>query len=106
MAATVDEKVISVLHHEHGGDADVIGHAVNQEEHDLTIKQALLQNKKTVAWCCWVIWVLVLASFDNAAGSAILGIPQFRKDFGSAFEGNYVLPAKWQSAYSGAPAAL
>jgi hypothetical protein len=106
MAASTDEKIISVLHHENGEDADVIGHAVNQEEHDQTKWQAFMQNKKTMAWCGWIIWVLMLASFDNAAGSSILSIPRFRKDFGSAYEGNYVLPAKWQSVYSGAPAAL
>ncbi|KUJ13503.1 MFS general substrate transporter [Mollisia scopiformis] len=106
MATITDEKNISVLHQENAAETHVVGHAVNQEEHDLTKRQAFMQNKKTMAWCFWVIWVLILASFDNAAGSSILGIPQFRKDFGSAFEGNYVLPAKWQSAYSGAPAAF
>lgn len=39
------------------------------------------------------------------ASGIILGIPEFRKDFGYLFDGNYVLPANWQSAFSGAPSA-
>ncbi len=47
----------------------------------------------------------MLTSFDNQASGTVIGIPQFRKDFGTPFGGDYVLPAKWQSAYNGAPVA-
>ena len=47
--------------------------------------------------------VLTLSSYDNQAGGIFLSIPQFRKEFGFAYHGNYVLPANWQSAYSGGP---
>ncbi|KAK7750138.1 hypothetical protein SLS62_007887 [Diatrype stigma] len=30
-----------------------------------------------------------MTSFDNQAGSIVLGIPQFRKDFGTPYEGDY-----------------
>ncbi|KAI1342850.1 MFS hexose transporter [Xylariaceae sp. FL0016] len=86
-------------------------------EHELTDEVTSAQTRKWAAlhriktnswplvWCVYAIGVLVLSSFDNQAGSAVLGIPQFRKDFGHPYEGDYVLPAEWQSAYSGAPVA-
>lgn len=48
------------------------------EEHNSTPLQAIKANPKAVLWCWYVIWLLVLASFENQAGGAILGIPQFR----------------------------
>lgn len=81
------------------------GHIANQEEHEETALQSLRRHPKTIMWCVFVLWVLLLSSFDNQAGGVVIGVPEFRKDFGSAFEGNYVLPAEWQSAYSGGPTA-
>lgn len=43
-------------------------------------------------------------AFETQAAGAVVGIPQFRKDFGFEFpagSGKYVLPAGWQSAFSG-----
>lgn len=70
-----------------------------------TVFQSIRRNPKTVLWCSYALLVLTLSSYDNQAGGIFLSIPQFRKDFGYAFEGNYVLYAKWQSAYTGAPCA-
>lgn len=70
-----------------------------------TVFQTIRHNPKTVLWCSYALLVLTLSSYDNQAGGIFLSIPQFRKDFGYAFEGNYVLYAKWQSAYTGAPCA-
>jgi len=81
------------------------GYIGNQEDHQQTIRQVFRENKVTVAWCIYVWWLLLVTAFDNQAGGFVLSIPQFRKDFGYAFEGNYVLPAEWQSAYSGGPVA-
>lgn len=49
--------------------------------------------------------MLILNSFENQAGGSVLGIPQFREDFGYAYNGGYVLPVEWQSAFSGGPVA-
>lgn len=58
-------------------------------------------NLRAVAWCIYAIWVMVASAYTNTASGSILGIPRFRKDFGRAFDGNFVLPAQWQSAYYG-----
>jgi len=65
--------------------------------------QAIRHHPREFLWCLYAIFVLVISSFDNQAGGVVLSIPQFRKDFGSLYNGNYVLSAEWQSAYSGAP---
>jgi len=66
-------------------DADVIksvkqtGNLANQEEHDKTPIQAIRENPWVMLWCSYAVWMLVLNSFENQAGGAVLGIPQFRK---------------------------
>ncbi|KAK7418467.1 hypothetical protein QQX98_003959 [Neonectria punicea] len=82
-----------------------IGHAAAAEDHNESPLQAIRKRPMAFLWCVYAIYVLILTSFDNQAGGIVIGIPQFRKDFGSAFGDDYVLPAKWQSAYSGAPVA-
>lgn len=86
-------------------DVEVIGAVTNQPDHEETVYQALLNHPWTLFWCVYALWVLTLSSYDNQAGGVFLGIPQFRKDFGFLYNGNYVLYAKWQSAYSGGPTA-
>ena len=76
-----------------------------QEEHHDTVLQTLKKHPKALAWCLYALGVLTLSSYDNQAGGVFLNIPEFRKDFGFAYEGNYVLPAKWQSAFGGGPTA-
>ncbi|KAF4978528.1 hypothetical protein FZEAL_5100 [Fusarium zealandicum] len=82
-----------------------IGHAAAAEDHQEGPIKAIRKHPWAFAWCLYAIYVLILTSFDNQASGIVIGIPQFRKDFGNEFEGDYVLPAKWQSAYSGAPVA-
>ncbi|CAG9978431.1 unnamed protein product [Clonostachys byssicola] len=89
----------------HAETAEDLSSAQNAEEQELTPTQALRKYPRVVFWCCFAIWILFLSSFDNQAGGVVLGIPQFRKDFGHAFDGGYVLPAGWQSAHSGGPTA-
>lgn len=84
---------------------ETVGHLLNEEDHQTTRWQAIKQNPKAFGWCMFAIWTTILVSFENQASGIVLGIPEFRKDFGSYYDGNYVLPGKWQSAYSGAPTA-
>lgn len=82
-----------------------LAHLANQEDHETSKLQAIKKNPKAFAWCLFAVWTVLLVSFENQASGNILGIPEFRKDFGSLYEGNYVLSTKWQSAFSGAPVA-
>ena len=84
---------------------EVLGQVANHEEHGETAIHALRKHPVALAWCAYALGVLILSSYDNQAGGIFLSIPEFRKDFGYYYDGNYVLPAKWQSAYSGGPTA-
>jgi SP family general alpha glucoside:H+ symporter-like MFS transporter len=85
---------------------ETVGFASDRKDHDITKWQAVKENKKAVAWIALAIFVLCLQGFDNQAGGIVVGIEQFRKDFGFPFAGNYVIPAEWQSAFTGGPIAL
>ncbi|KAM0544487.1 hypothetical protein ACHAPJ_011781 [Fusarium lateritium] len=82
-----------------------VGHAAAAEDHEQSPIQAIRTYPWAFAWCLYAIYTLILTSFDNQAGGIVIGIPQFRKDFGTQFGEDYVLPTRWQSAYSGAPVA-
>jgi SP family general alpha glucoside:H+ symporter-like MFS transporter len=82
-----------------------LANLTDREDHQDGKWQAIKKNPWAFAWCLFAVWTVLLVSFENQASGNILGIPQFRKDFGSLYEGNYVLSAKWQSAFSGAPVA-
>jgi hypothetical protein len=82
-----------------------VGIEVQHADRMLSKWNSVKANPKTVFWIIWAIFVLCLQGFDNQAGGIVVGIEQFRKDFGYPYAGNYVLPANWQSAFSGGPTA-
>ncbi|KAG9235732.1 general substrate transporter [Amylocarpus encephaloides] len=84
---------------------DSAARIANQEDHELTPIQAAKRNPRTVLWCCYAIWLLILNSFENQAAGSALGIPQFRQDFGYKYGDEYVLSAAWQGAFNGGPVA-
>lgn len=79
--------------------------AADFEDHEMGIWKSFVRYPWACAWCVYACWTIILLSFDVQAAGAVVGIPEFRKDFGYEFNGDYVLPAIWQSAFSGAPIA-
>lgn len=102
---TMDAEKSAQLTHAETVTEDQLGHLANQEDHETSKLQAIKRYPLAFAWCLFAVWTVLLVSFENQASGNVLGIPEFRKDFGFYFEGNYVLSAKWQSAFSGAPVA-
>lgn len=88
-----------------GEHVEQIGHAAQAQESQEGVFESIRKHPWSFIWCVYAIYTLMLSSFDNQAAGTVLGIPRFRQDFGSSYNGDYVLPAKWQSAYSGAPVA-
>jgi MFS transporter, SP family, general alpha glucoside:H+ symporter len=82
-----------------------LAHIANAEDHETSKIQAIRRNPWAFAWCLYAVWTVLLISFEGQAAGNVLGIPEFRKDFGFFFDGNWVLSAKWQSAFNGAPVA-
>lgn len=82
-----------------------LAHLANQEDHDVGKLASFRRFPWACAWCFYAVWLVLIVSFENQASGNVLGIPEFRKDFGTKYEDNYVLSAKWQAAFSGAPVA-
>lgn len=86
-------------------DAD-LARTADREDGETGFFEAIRQRPRVVAWCLVAISMCLLASFENQAAGMVLSIPKFRKDFGFEYEeGQYVLPAAWQSALYGGPIA-
>ena len=81
------------------------GHAAQQADPNMSKWGAIRENPVNFLWCVYGIWALIVIGFDNQAGGLVVSIPQFRKDYGKAFGGGYVIDAQWQSAFSGGPVA-
>lgn len=77
---------------------DAISQTVEVHE---TAWQAIRAQPKAFAWCAYAIFVTFLNSFDYNAAGSVISIPEFRKDFGYLYEGEWTLEADWQSAFSG-----
>lgn len=95
-------------HVEKSGDYETaqLAHITDQEDHETGIYQSLIRNPWASVWCIYGLWTVILLSFDVQAAGSVVGIPRFGQDFGYLFEGDYVLPAQWQSAFNGAPVAM
>jgi hypothetical protein len=105
MSLTDVEKVNPSVESEDVNHIEAIERDADQTEHEETFFQALRKYPKIDLWCCFGLWVLTLASYDSYAGGIAVGIPEFRKVFGTNFEGTWILPANWLSAFSGVPQA-
>ncbi|KAH6996923.1 general substrate transporter [Ilyonectria destructans] len=82
-----------------------LAHLANQQEHDMGKLESIKKYPLACVWCLFAVWCMLLVSFENQAAGNIISIPKFREDFGEKVDGTYVLFAKWQSAFQGAPVA-
>lgn len=87
-----------------------LGYLAYQEDHEVGKFASIRKYPWACLWSVYAVWLVLLASFENQAAGIVIGIPEFRKDFGHPFTGadgstSYVVDAKWQSAFQGAPVA-
>lgn len=69
-------------------------------EHTLTVKGAFKLYRPAIGWSLLFSLGVIMAGFDPQIISTLVAIPRFQKDFGNSFEGSYLIPAKWQSAFN------
>ena len=100
-----DNEKLGSSHAEQTSANEHLAHLADHEDHDTGIIKAMIRYPWASAWCIYSTWCIILLSFDVQAAGAVVGIPQFRKDFGYAYGDDYVLPAAWQSTFNGAPVA-
>lgn len=71
------------------------------QEHSLTIAQALKTHKKAVLWSMAVSGTIIMEGYDNILISSFYAYPAFQKKYGEEFTpGNYQLTGPWQVALS------
>lgn len=87
----------------------IIRNRPDYEDHEGTIWRTVKRNPWATFWSLYACWTIILAAFKLQAGGSVVGIPRFRRDFGLEYlagSGEFVIPATWQSAFSGAPVAV
>jgi len=108
MGAITDPKAsnaVEISHDESTAGDQQLADLLSDEERSLGKWATIRKNPLVFAWCIYGVWTIMLVSFENQAAGIVVGIPQFRKDFGSLYDGSYVLDTNWQAAFNGAPAA-
>ncbi|CAK7210132.1 hypothetical protein SBRCBS47491_000667 [Sporothrix bragantina] len=65
-------------------------------------RSALWHNPKAIAWSCYMLFTVVSWGYDGLCSGIVISLPQFRADYGTYYEGEYVIPAKWQLAFTAA----
>ncbi|KAF6806627.1 maltose permease [Colletotrichum sojae] len=71
-------------------------------QHTLTKMEAIKENKWPLLWCLYMFFLCITWGFDGMAGGIVVSITEFRKDFGTPYEGDYVVGAIWQLGFQAA----
>ncbi|OAQ76884.1 MFS maltose permease MalP [Purpureocillium lilacinum] len=69
-------------------------------ENQLTFGQALRLYPKAIGWSAFVSMGVIMLAFDPQLIGNLYATPQFQRDFGYEFEGEYVIDASWQTGLS------
>ena len=66
--------------------------------------QSILSSVKeapfAVATCLYMLFTCIMWGYDGMAAAIVLSIPRWRQDYGYLWEGQYVVAAKWQLAFT------
>ncbi|KAK6955469.1 hypothetical protein Daesc_003108 [Daldinia eschscholtzii] len=82
------------------GDTDVALAEAVQREHGLTFWEAAKLYPTAVGWSAFVSIGVIMLAFDPQIIGNMFAMPQFQKDFGFELDGEYVIPAAWQTGLS------
>lgn len=69
-------------------------------EHSYSVREAFHLFRPAIGWCFLFSLGVVMAGFDPQLVGTLVAIPTFQKDFGVPFEGGWLVPAQWQSAFN------
>ncbi|KAK4458140.1 MFS maltose permease [Cladorrhinum samala] len=71
-----------------------------QHEHNLTFLQACKLYPAAIGWSAFVSLGVIMLAFDPQLLGNLYATPQFQKDFGYLFDGDYIISAPWQTGLS------
>ncbi|KAK0125363.1 hypothetical protein ONS96_009211 [Cadophora gregata f. sp. sojae] len=66
----------------------------------ISIRETIQGNGAVLWWAFFFAMSVIGWGFDAQVNGAMISVPAFRRDFGYLFEGQYVIPADWQSAFN------
>ncbi|KAH8681796.1 general substrate transporter [Xylariales sp. PMI_506] len=71
-----------------------------EQEHRLTIREAIARYPQACFWSCVVSLVVIMDGYDTALIGSLFAFPNFQKRFGVEVgdTGSYQVQAKWQTA--------
>lgn len=69
-------------------------------EHNITFLKALKIYRKAVAWSAYVSIGVIMLAFDPQLLGNLFAMPQFARQFGRKYNGQYIVEASWQSGLS------
>ncbi|KAI9764291.1 MAG: hypothetical protein M1840_008582 [Geoglossum simile] len=63
-------------------------------------------NPRAIFWSqskpgSFTLFTCILWGYDGLAGNIVVGIPQFRQDFGVFYQNQWVIPAEWLLGFNG-----
>ncbi|KAF5565278.1 maltose permease [Fusarium phyllophilum] len=109
MAAITDDKVARVSEDDHAPNYDMVKDAsiakqAAEEEHNLTLLQAIRKYPKAVMWSVLLSTSLIMEGYDIVLISSFFAQPSFREHYGSyqPKSNSWQITASWQNALSNA----
>ncbi|KAK5073701.1 hypothetical protein LTR51_004282 [Lithohypha guttulata] len=69
-------------------------------EYNLTFVEAVKAYPTAIAWAVFFSLGVIMAAFDPQLIGNLYATPAFRRDFGYLYNGEYIVPASYQSALS------
>lgn len=69
-------------------------------EQDLSFIEAVKIYPKAIGWSAFVSMGVIMLAFDPQLLGNLYSMPQFQRDFGYLYQGEYIIDAAWQTALS------
>jgi MFS transporter, SP family, general alpha glucoside:H+ symporter len=69
-------------------------------EHSLTVSEAFSIYPMAVVWSVLFCLCIVMDGFDSNLITNLYGLPAFQQKYGEPFDGSYIIPAPWQTAFA------
>lgn len=79
--------------------------AASQREHSLGVWQALQAYPFAVLWSLAISMSIIMEGYDTILIGSLYAYPSYKTRFGALENGEYQIPAKWQSAMGSGPQA-
>ncbi|GKU02011.1 maltose permease mal31 [Fusarium langsethiae] len=109
MSAITDDKVIRVSEDDHAPASEIvkdtsIAKQAAEEEHSLTLLQAIRKYPKAVLWSVLLSTSIIMEGYDIVLISSFFAQPAFRQHYGSyqSSTDTWQITASWQNALSNA----